>query len=79
MRINGSAALDLCSVACGRLDIYYEYCIHAWDICAGAIIVKEAGGVVKDPTGQEFTLTNGKVIAGNATIVKKLLDLITHK
>jgi len=79
MRLNGSAALDLCSVACGRLDIYYEYCIHAWDICAGAVIVKEAGGIVMDPTGKDFTLSNGKVIAGNQVIVKKLLDLIVPK
>ena len=52
MRIPGSAALDMCNVASGRGDAYYqEYAIHCWDIAAGDLIVREAGGVVVDITG----------------------------
>lgn len=48
MRSYGSCAMDMCSVACGRLDLYFESNIHAWDICAATVIVREAGGVVHD-------------------------------
>ena len=44
----GSAALDMCAVACGRLDAYYEQGIHVWDIAAGVLILREAGGVACD-------------------------------
>jgi len=73
MRINGSAALDMCSVACGRINLYYEYAIHSWDIAAGAVIVKEAGGHIQDPLEKEFSLTLGRVMAGNPHIVKNFL------
>jgi len=49
LRMEGSSALELCSVAVGRLDAFYEYGIQAWDIAAATLIVKEAGGVVVDP------------------------------
>lgn len=53
IRAQGSAALDLCGVACGEADAYAEYGIHVWDIAAGILIVNEAGGVIMDPdTGQ---------------------------
>jgi fructose-1,6-bisphosphatase/inositol monophosphatase family enzyme len=52
IRCFGSAACDICSVACGRLDVFYEWGIHAWDIAAAAIIVEEAGGVAVDPSGR---------------------------
>ena len=51
MRRIGSAALDMCAVAAGRLDAYYEQGIHVWDIAAATLIVREAGGVVCDPYG----------------------------
>ena len=53
----GSAALDLCYVACGRMDAYFELSIHAWDIAAAALIVAEAGGVVSDIHGGPDFLT----------------------
>ncbi len=49
VRRAGSAALDLCSVACGRVDAYYEVGVQAWDVCAGAVVVREAGGIVDAP------------------------------
>ena len=48
----GSAALSMCMVACGSVDGYFEYGIHCWDIAAGDIIVREAGGVTLYPTGR---------------------------
>ena len=47
----GSAALNLCSVAEGSADLYYEFGIHVWDIAAAGLIVEEAGGVLFDPSG----------------------------
>jgi len=56
MRVNGSAALDCCGVACGRLDGYVECTgICCWDVCAGSVIVEEAGGVAVDPYYPEVT------------------------
>ena len=52
LRAYGSAALNMCAVAQGRGDGYVEHGIHCWDIAAGAVIVREAGGVVLDPSGK---------------------------
>lgn len=54
MRSAGSAALNMAHVAMGGVDGYFEFGIHAWDMAAGDLIVREAGGVVIDPTGQLF-------------------------
>ena len=51
IRMTGSAALNMCHVACGQADAFYEYGVHCWDIAAGDIIVREAGGVCMFPTG----------------------------
>jgi myo-inositol-1(or 4)-monophosphatase len=66
-RRSGSAALDLCSVACGRLDAYWERCLNLYDVAAGMIILKEAGGTISDYRGSqdgipgEILATNGKI------------------
>lgn len=54
MRAAGSAALNMAHVAMGGVDGYFEFGIHAWDMAAGDLIVREAGGVVIDPTGRCF-------------------------
>ncbi len=51
IRMVGSAALSMCMVASGSADAYFEYGIHCWDIAAGDVIVREAGGVTMFPTG----------------------------
>lgn len=56
VRRSGSAAIDLCSVAAGRTDLYFEYCICPWDIAAGSLIVEEAGGHISQVDGSEITL-----------------------
>jgi myo-inositol-1(or 4)-monophosphatase len=63
VRRDGSAALDCCYVACGRLDGFWECALSAWDIAAGALIVREAGGVVTDFEGAEGFLDSGDIVA----------------
>jgi len=72
IRCGGSAAYEMCCVACGRLDAFYEKGIHAWDVAAGSIIVEEAGGVTRDMNGRPLDLLNRRVLCGNPTIVNLL-------
>jgi myo-inositol-1(or 4)-monophosphatase len=70
VRMHGSAALDLCYTACGRADGYVQRGIKCWDICAGIVIVREAGGFVTDYKGKEhFDLCNGHIIATSCPAV----------
>ncbi len=73
----GSAALDLAYVAAGRLDGYWEYNLKPWDVAAGSLLVREAGGVVTDTQGGENYLTSGNIVAGNIDITKALLRQIS--
>jgi myo-inositol-1(or 4)-monophosphatase len=73
VRRAGSAALDLAYVAAGRLDGYWESGLNAWDIAAGALIVREAGGLVTDFSGEANSLDNGEVVAGNPRIIGDML------
>jgi myo-inositol-1(or 4)-monophosphatase len=68
VRRDGSAALDLCFVACGRSDGFWETGLSPWDTAAGSLIVTEAGGVVTDLTGEEFDLQSGRLLASNGHI-----------
>lgn len=71
----GSAALDMCYVAAGRLDGYWELMIHPWDIAAGALIVQEAGGVVTDLNGgPDYLVTPCATIAANPAIHSAILE-----
>jgi len=76
VRRDGSAALDMCYVAAGRLEGFYELPVNAWDIGAGAIIVREAGGTVTNYDGSPFGLYDGQVIATNGHIHTQLVDII---
>lgn len=69
----GSAATDLCYVACGRFEIYYEGYLQQWDIAAGILIVKNAGGVVKNFEGKEDYSEN-KIVACNPYLLKNALN-----
>ncbi len=64
LRRMGSAAIDLAYVAAGRFDAFYEYNLHSWDMAAGVLLVREAGGVVTDFDGGDAFLFRGDVIAG---------------
>jgi len=76
LRRSGSAALDLAWTAAGRYDGYWERNLKAWDIAAGIVILREAGGVVTDTAGGEDMLNSGNILAGNGPIVKGLLPLL---
>jgi myo-inositol-1(or 4)-monophosphatase len=64
LRRMGSAAIDLAYVACGRFDGFYEYNLNSWDMAAGVLLVREAGGIVTDFEGGNEFLYRGDVIAG---------------
>jgi myo-inositol-1(or 4)-monophosphatase len=77
----GSAALDLAWVAAGRYEGYWELGLHPWDIAAGVLIVREAGGSVTDPAGAEFVVGDGQsndVVAGNPYMQPKLRDMVAE-
>ena len=76
LRRFGAAALDLAWVAAGRFDGYWERNISAWDIAAGMLLVREAGGFVTDMDGADGMLGKGHVVAANETIHKELLTLL---
>src|SRR5262249_39054321 len=65
-RRDGAAALDLCSVAAGRFDGFWELNLQPWDIAAGALIVQEAGGTITDAYGKRFTVEGHDVVASNS-------------
>ena len=61
----GSAATDLAYVACGRFEGFYEYGLHPWDIAAGMLLVREAGGRVSDFSGNEKNLRGDEIVASS--------------
>ena len=73
IRRAGSAALDLANVACGRFDAFWELDLAPWDIAAGLLLVREAGGVITDTTGRAKTPSFGAVVAGNPDLHRWLL------
>ncbi len=72
----GSAALDLCYVAAGRFDGFWEDRLKPWDIAAGALIVEEAGGLVSGLAGEPFDVRKGQLVTANATLHPQLLEVI---
>jgi len=76
IRRAGSAALDLAYVAAGRMDGFWEIGLNSWDIAAGALLVKEAGGFIGDFSGRDQYLETGNVVAGNGGTFKAILKTI---
>lgn len=77
VRRDGSAALDLCYVAAGRTDGFWEEKLGAWDTAAGAVIVEEASGRVTDFRGDTFDPAQGQVVASNSRIHEQMLRIIS--
>ncbi|THF54626.1 inositol monophosphatase family protein [Ollibium composti] len=73
----GSAALDLAYVAAGRMDGFWEDGLSAWDIAAGLLLIREAGGFVSDLNGGQTMLEKGALVAGNEAIHRALLKTVT--
>lgn len=72
----GAASLDLAYVACGRLDGFWELGLRLWDIAAGVLLVREAGGLISDLNGQGNYLASGDILAGTPVIHKEMLRRI---
>jgi myo-inositol-1(or 4)-monophosphatase len=72
----GSAALDLCYVAAGRFDAFWEQLLKPWDVAAGAVILEEAGGRITGMDGKPFDLAAGHLVASNGAIHDEMLRLI---
>ena len=76
IRRMGSAALDLAYVAAGRMDGFWEHGLQPWDLAAGVILIREAGGFVSDDKGGNDFLDSGSIVAGNEAIQKVLLKTL---
>lgn len=75
----GSAAIDLCWVACGRFDGFWEYNLNAWDVAAGYLIVREAGGRISNFDGSDTTVFDKETLATNGLIHEEMLRVINNE
>jgi myo-inositol-1(or 4)-monophosphatase len=73
----GSAAIDLSYVACGRFEAFYEYGLHPWDVAAGILLVREAGGRVSDFSGIEGNLNGDEILASTNNVFQEILENVT--
>jgi myo-inositol-1(or 4)-monophosphatase len=78
IRRPGAAALDLASVACGRFDAFWELTLAPWDVAAGILLVREAGGIVTDFSGLQSRVAHAGIVAGNPFMHRWLLDQLTN-
>lgn len=78
IRRPGAAALDLAAVACGRFDAFWELTLAPWDVAAGMLLVREAGGIVTDLTGIDSRVAHAGVVCGNPAMHRWLLDQLTN-
>jgi myo-inositol-1(or 4)-monophosphatase len=76
IRRDGSAALDLCYVAAGRIDAYWEFKLHAWDVAAGLLILEEAGGRTSDVRGGPAPASGAELVASNGPLHDQVLRLL---
>ncbi len=76
LRRFGAASLDLAFVAAGRLDGYWERNLSPWDVAAGILMVREAGGIVSGITGADDALTSGHVVCGNEYVHRDLIKIL---
>jgi myo-inositol-1(or 4)-monophosphatase len=78
VRRDGSAALDLAAVACGRFDGYWELSLKPWDVCAGGLLVQEAGGRLSDLSGSGPAWSGDEVVASNGGIHEAMLKVLAE-
>jgi myo-inositol-1(or 4)-monophosphatase len=78
LRRPGAAALDLASVACGRFDAFWEMMLAPWDVAAGILLVREAGGIATDLTGVDARVAHAGLVCGNPVMHPWLLDKLTN-
>lgn len=73
----GSASIDLAYVACGMFDAFYEYGLHPWDVAAGILLVREAGGMASDFSGNMKNLTGDEILASNNLVFSEFLENVS--
>ncbi|MBQ7568687.1 inositol monophosphatase, partial [bacterium] len=78
IRRDGSAALDLCYVACGRFDAFWEIGLHPWDMAAGSLLINEAGGRMTNFSDQPHNLAYQDMLASNGQLHAEILRAIAH-
>ncbi len=78
IRVLGSAALHLAYVASGKLGAFWEYGLSVWDIAAGVLLVKEAGGMVTNTEGETYQLSNQNIVASNLKVHPTVLNCLSH-
>ena len=78
IRRNGSAALDLCYLACGRIDGFWELKLKPWDMAAGALIIAEAGGRLSKFSGDQFTIWGAETLASNGLIHDEMVHVASE-
>ncbi|MDH3860369.1 MAG: inositol monophosphatase, partial [Gammaproteobacteria bacterium] len=78
VRRPGAAALDLCYVAAGRLDGFWETGLNSWDVAAGSLIIREAGGIVSGLDGSENYMDSGHILCGTPKVYAGLAKLCAH-
>ena len=79
IRRPGSAVLDLCYLAAGRFDGFWELKLYPWDMAASSLIVKEAGGMITDFKGGEFSIYKGEMLATNGLIHKEMIEILSRQ
>jgi myo-inositol-1(or 4)-monophosphatase len=73
----GSASIDLAYVACGRFEAFYEYDLKPWDVAAGTILVREAGGIVSDFSGNMKNINGMEIVAANKLVYNEFLEIVS--
>lgn len=76
VRRDGSAALDLAAVAAGRFDAFWEFDLNPWDVAAGTVLIREAGGEVSSIDGTPFGVRGTSILASNARVHREMLDIL---
>jgi len=78
VRRPGAAALDLAYVACGRLDLFWEFNLHPWDVAAGILLIREAGGICTDMHGTPLDLRDPHILADNGLVHEETVALFAE-
>ncbi len=79
VRVLGSAALELCYIAMGILDGYWEYSLSPWDLAAGVLIAKEAGAIISTPSGEKLDIFKGDILAIAPSLYQEFIELINRR
>ena len=79
MRRPGSAAIDLCWLAAGRIDGFWELYLHPWDTAAALVIVEEAGGKITQVDGRPYSIFDESVVAANPRLHSRLKSILSGK